>query len=186
MRSNRQNAIPVRTRFRFCSALCRFAVRNVENHCKNAVTPIEIQSYLHDHIALSAAMQVRVEIATPEEVFLAAPLAPNINHRDTVFGGSASALAILSAWSLLHVKLTAAGYTTHLVIQRNTMSYEQAIPGDFTAHATAPSTEQWASFTRMLERKGRARISVSSTLMYGGQDVGHFEGEFVALGTPGA
>ena len=149
------------------------------------MTPVELQAYLHGHIPLSAAMQVAVEVATPEQVILHAPLAPNINHRDTVFGGSASALAILSAWSLLHVKLTAGGYKTRLVIQRNSMSYEQAILGEFTAHAVAPDEPQWQAFTRMLARKGKARIAVSSTLMSAGQEVGRFEGEFVALGAAG-
>jgi thioesterase domain-containing protein len=152
----------------------------------NAVTSSELQTYLHEHIPLSAAMQVQVEMATPERILLGAPLAPNINHRDTVFGGSASALAILAAWSLLHVKLSAGGYRTRLVIQRNSMNYEQAILGYFTAHATSPGEEQWKAFTRMLERKGRARISVSSVLLCEGQEVGRFEGEFVALGATGA
>ena len=148
------------------------------------MNPAELQRYLHDHIPLSAAMQVEVQAATPEQIVLGAPLAPNINHRDTVFGGSASALAILSAWSLLHVRLTAEGYKTRLVIQRNSMSYEQAILGHFTAQAAAPALPQWQAFTRMLARKGKARIAVSSTLQCEGQEVGRFEGEFVALGSP--
>jgi thioesterase domain-containing protein len=147
------------------------------------VTPSDLEKYLHEHIPLSAAMQVRVEEACEERVVLGAPLPPNINHRDTVFGGSASALAILSAWSLLHTRLTAAGCRTRLVIQRNTMSYEQAIAGDFTARAQAPGPEAWQAFTRMLERKGRARITVRSTLWHEGHEAGRFEGEFVALGT---
>ncbi|MDR7270209.1 thioesterase domain-containing protein [Pelomonas saccharophila] len=146
------------------------------------MTPSDLQAYLHGHIPLSAAMQVEVRVALPEQVVLGAPLAPNINHRDTVFGGSASALAILSAWSLLHVRLTAAGHKARLVIQRNTMSYEQAILGDFTAQALAPQAEAWQAFTRMLERKGKARIAISSTLHCDGQAVGQFEGDFVALG----
>lgn len=150
------------------------------------MTPNEIQRYLHEHIPLSAAMHVQVEVASTEQVVLGAPLQPNINHRDTVFGGSACALAILSAWSLLHVKLSMGGYNTRLVIQRNVMSYEEAIPGDFTAHACSPAMAQWTAFTRMLERKGRARISVSSTLRYEGRDMGRFDGDFVALGTAGA
>ena len=48
---------------------------------------------------------------------------------------------------------------------------------------SSPAAAQWQAFTRMLERKGRARISVASTLLCEGQEVGHFEGEFVALGT---
>ncbi len=141
----------------------------------------ELEIYLHEHIPLSLAMQVSVLEATPEQVILSAPLAPNINHRETVFGGSASALTILSAWTLLHTKLTAAGFKCTLVIQRNSMSYEKAVTGDFSAKAAAPSAEAWHSFTRMLQRKGRARITVSSVLMHEGHAAGHFEGDFVAL-----
>ena len=130
-------------------------------------------------------MQVSVLDATPEQVVLSAPLAPNINHRETVFGGSASALTILSAWTLLHTKLTESGFKCTLVIQRNTMSYGKAVTGSFSARATAPSAEAWKTFTRMLQRKGRARITVSSVLMQEGNDAGHFEGDFVALGAVG-
>src|SRR5690606_29669592 len=128
-------------------------------------------------------MQVEVRVATPEEVILGAPLGPIINDRETAFGGSMSALAILSAWSLLHVKLTAGGYRTRLVIQRNSMSYGKPVLGYFTAHAKSPEPAQWQAFTRMLERKGRGRISVSSVLLYEGDEVGALEGEFVALGS---
>jgi len=146
----------------------------------------ELQSYLHEHIPLSAAMQIEVRTASTDQVALGAPLGPNINHRETAFGGSMSALAILSAWSLLHVKLTADGYKTRLVIQRNSMGYGKPVLGYFTAHARSPEPAQWKAFTRMLERKGLGRISVSSVLIYEGEDVGRFEGEFVALGSSDA
>ena len=74
-------------------------------------------------------MAVSVRSVEHDAVILLAPLAPNINHRDTVFGGSASALAILAAWSLLHVRLRAEGITGRLVIQRNSMEYERPVSG---------------------------------------------------------
>lgn len=118
----------------------------------------------------------------PETVVLSAPLAPNINHRETVFGGSASAIAILAAWSLLHTRLSASGVSSRLVIQRNRMDYEAPILGAFTARSFIAQPQAWQSFVRMLARKGVARIAVSATLEYGGNLVGRFEGEFVALG----
>jgi thioesterase domain-containing protein len=63
------------------------------------MSPAELQDHLHAHILLTRAMQVSVVSFAPRAVVLAAPLEPNINHRDTVFGGSASALAMLPAWS---------------------------------------------------------------------------------------
>ncbi|MDD2925876.1 YiiD C-terminal domain-containing protein [Rhodoferax sp.] len=146
------------------------------------MSPQALAQYLHDHIPLSKAMQVSVQTLQDNAVVLAAPLAPNINHRDTVFGGSASALAILSAWSLLHTRLSAAGISSRLVIQRNSMSYDLPIDGAFTARASLAQPQDWAPFTRMLARKGKARITVVSVLEDGGGQVaGRFSGEFVAL-----
>lgn len=112
---------------------------------------------------------------------LAAPLEPNINHRDTVFGGSASALAILAAWSLLHTQLRAAGVDSRLVIQRNTMEYLHPITGDFVARATLPDEGRWRRFIRTFTRRGRARLRVTSVLECDGERVGELTGEFVAL-----
>jgi len=72
---------------------------------KSDAFALEVERYLHRNIPLSAAMGVRVRSATPRRVELEAPLAPNINHQSTVFGGSASALAMLSAWTLVHLGL---------------------------------------------------------------------------------
>lgn len=150
------------------------------------MTPRQLEQYLHEHIPLSKAMQVSVVAADPDRVVLSAPLAPNINHRETVFGGSASAVAILAAWCLLHTRLTSSGFNCRLVIRRNSMSYELPISGEFSATASAPSADAWEAFTRMLARKGRARIAVSSVIEFAGQVAGRLEGEFVALGATAA
>ena len=146
------------------------------------MTESELETYLHDHIPLSQAMAVRVVSIADDKVILGAPLGPNINHRDTVFGGSASALAILSAWSLLHLRLTAAGQPSRVVIQRNSMDYLAPIAGDFTATATSPPDVEWGSFVRMLTRRGLARITVGAELEYQGKIAGRLSGEFVAFG----
>lgn len=144
------------------------------------MTPAELESYLHDHIPLSRAMGVHV-ISLADTVTLGAPLAPNINHRDTVFGGSASAVAILSAWSLLHLRLTAAGLPSRVVIQRNSMEYLAPVAGDFTATARLEDQAKWDVFIRQLNRKGLARISVRANLSYQGTVAGRLSGDFVAF-----
>jgi thioesterase domain-containing protein len=140
-----------------------------------------LQDYLHEHIPLSKAMQVEAVFVALDEVVLSAPLGPNINHRETVFGGSASALAILSAWSLLHRRLQAQDVACQLVIQRNTMEYDLPIDGAFRARATLADPQDWPKFLQMLARKGRARISVASVLEFDGATAGRFSGQFVAL-----
>jgi thioesterase domain-containing protein len=146
-----------------------------------ALTPQALQDYLYAHIPLSKAMAVEVRTASPQGVLLAAPLAPNINHRDTVFGGSASAVAILSAWALLHVSLLEANIKARLVIQKNSMSYDLPMPTDFTAETAAPEPEKWQRFLATLQKHKRARISIQSVLNCEGHEVGKFEGDFVAI-----
>ena len=148
--------------------------------------PSELEQYLHEHIPLSRAMGASVVSLEESRVMLRAPLAPNINHRETVFGGSASALAILAAWSLLHTRLRREDIASRLVIQRNTMEYELPILGEFTAVSSLEEPAAWSQFTRMLARKGKARVAVSSVLEHDGQLVGRLTGEFVALGGKGA
>ena len=77
-----------------------------------------LAQYLHQQIPLSRAMQVDALEVSEDSVRLSAPLVPNVNHRATVFGGSASALAILAAWSLLHVRLRGSFPQASIVIQR--------------------------------------------------------------------
>jgi len=143
--------------------------------------PEELERYLHEHIPLSAAMQVSVKDLQPDRVVLTAPLKPNINHRDTVFGGSASALATLAAWSLVHVCLQTAGVSARLVIQHNRVDYQRPLTGDFGASAVLASPETWSRFLKTLVRRGRARIDVTVSLEQDGQVAGRFDGRFVAL-----
>jgi thioesterase domain-containing protein len=145
------------------------------------MTPQALQEYFHDHIPLSKAMAVKVEAATPQVVRLVAPLAPNTNHHGTVFGGSASAVAILSAWGLLHVALVDAAIEADLVVQKSSMSYELPITGKFTSESMAPVPEKWQRFLTTLSKYKRARISIRSILNCDGKKVGEFDGDFVAI-----
>ena len=139
------------------------------------------ERYLHVNIPLSAAMGVRVRVATPHEVVLWAPIAPNINHNRTVFGGSGAVLATLSAWTLLHLRLQHAGIHGQLVIQRSSMEYERPIPGDFEAACRFADESAWNRFRVTYERRGRARLTLAADLRHDAQSMGSFSGDFVAL-----
>jgi len=144
----------------------------------------ELEQFLHEYIPLSKAMGVQVRKSNAEHVVLAAPLTPNMNHHSTVFGGSASAVAILAAWALLYVRLRQAGLQSRLVIQQNTMKYERPIAGKFIASSSVGDLSAWAKFQEMLKRKQRARISIKVTIRCNGEKVGEMSGDFVAIASP--
>ena len=143
-------------------------------------SPAEVEAYLHQHIPLSAGMGVRVAACDAEGVTLRAPLAPNINHHSTAFGGSTSALAILSAWTWLHFALRAAGHASRLVIQRNTVDYLAPVTRDFEARCTGLPAAEFEEFLRTLDRYGKARAKLTAELTCDGTKVAAFAGDYVA------
>jgi thioesterase domain-containing protein len=141
-----------------------------------------LEAYLHAQIPVSGAMGMRVTRADRTSVILCAPLAPNINHRQTFFGGSAASLATLAAWALAHERIREeSGLDVHVVIQRSSLEYLEPAATEVHAECVAPSDKQWDRLLRSVRRWGKGRIRLTVRLRAEGAIVGSFEGEFVAL-----
>ena len=149
------------------------------------MTKGELEEYLHNNIPITKAMRVGVVEVKGDRVVLCAPILPNINHRDTAFGGSISTLAILSAWCLLRLKMDEKNAkNAHLVIQRNNIEYLHPVAADFTASAILADKDEWQRFEEVFAAKGKARISVESRIAVGGNVCARFSGDFVVLARP--
>lgn len=144
------------------------------------MTASALEAYLHAHIPITRAMGVWAISAGADRVELAAPLEPNINVHGTAFGGSGATLALLAAWSVLHLRLEAEAIANRLVIQRSTTDYFLPVGGDFTAAASLDGHDT-GPFLEMLRRRGRARLAVPADLMFEGKLAGRLTGDFVAL-----
>jgi thioesterase domain-containing protein len=149
------------------------------------ISTSDMERYLHENIPLSRVMGVQVKVAARHHVLLAAPLDPNINHHQTVFGGSGAVLATLAAWTLLYVRLTEEQLAAQLVIQRSSMEYDRPIPGDFEAVCRFEDDTAWGRFRSTLERRGRARITLNAYLLHSQLEMGSFVGDFVAIQAAG-
>ena len=143
--------------------------------------PKSITLYLHQHIPITAHMQVGVRAVDMTGVRLGAPLAPNINHRQIAFGGSAAALATLSCWTLIHLYLVEQPFASSLVVRRSQMDYEAPIDADFEAFCPTPTTDMWARFIRFLAQQGKSRIKLTADVLCRKNRAARFSGEFVAL-----
>jgi thioesterase domain-containing protein len=141
----------------------------------------QLERYLHEHIPITVALGISVIAAARDQVRLAAPLQPNINHRSTVFGGSAAATAILAGWALLHLRLSLGEGGSRIVIQRSTIDFELPITGDFEAVALPPRVTDWERFQKSLERRGLGRIDVGIELRLDGRRAGRCTGTYVVL-----
>ena len=118
-------------------------------------------------------------------VVLEAPLAPNLNHRATAFGGSVAAQAILAGWALVHLTLDRDGVVARTVIQKSDVAYLEPIEEDFQAHAAPVPDAAWRRFRRTLDRFGRARLRVQVEVRCRATVVARLRGEYVALAAEG-
>jgi len=138
-----------------------------------------LEAYLYEQIPASKLLEVRVNACTESKIELVAPLYPNINHKNTVFGGSLSILAILAGWSLVYLRLQ--GIRNEIVIQESRMSYLKPATAEFSAICSYEASAQWEKFSRAFSKRGRGRIQIDSTVFCQGEAVATFQGSFVAF-----
>ncbi|MEM1263123.1 MAG: YiiD C-terminal domain-containing protein [Pseudomonadota bacterium] len=142
------------------------------------MSPTELTTYLHEHIPLTKTMELKASAAEPNRIVLDLPLNPNRNHKGTMFGGSLASLATLACWSLIHVRMRNDNLAGDLVVSRSTMSYTAPVQSACQARCVFANEAAWSKCRRLLNRRGRSRLELSSELSSAGQSVATFDGEF--------
>lgn len=133
-------------------------------------------------IPLSQNLGVEVLTWQDRQLQLQFPLAPNINHQASMFGGSMYCAAVLAGWGWLHLALREEGIdTTHIVVQSGQIDYPRPITHErIIALATAPDDKSWQRFLTTYRKYGKARLQVTSrVLTEEGQDGAVLMGQFV-------
>lgn len=142
-------------------------------------TLLELERTLHAEIPLTRAMDVRILRADQRGLALGAALAPNLNHKKTAFGGSLNSLATLACWGLIQLLVRERGQAITVVIQESSVQFLKPVMRDFEAVCLLPPAPVIESFLHMLERKGRARLALDSTIHTDGEIALHLRGLFV-------
>ncbi len=140
-----------------------------------------LEHYLHQQIPLTVPIGVGVRRIDERGILLSAPLAPNINHLQTAFGGSTAALATLACWSLVHLRLQKLSSASTIVVRRTAMDYLHPIDRDFEAFCPSPNAEIWTRFTAELTHRGKARIQLDAELCCDEVRAAEFQGTFIAI-----
>lgn len=142
----------------------------------------ELQDVLHHEIPLSQQIGLTVVSYEDGALTLRAPLAPNINHKATVFAGSLNAVATLAGWGLTWLLLRERELRGVIVIHESASRYQRPVAHDFTATCHAPDEQQTQRFLDALRRRGKARIALAAEIHDAAGDVAvSFTGSYVAF-----
>ena len=141
-----------------------------------------LESVLHHDIPLTRDMGLKVLDWQARQLRLSLPLAANVNHKSTMFGGSLYCAAVLAGWGWLHLRLREAGIGDgHIVIQEGQISYPLPVTGAGVAVCAAPEAKVWERFVATYQRYGRARLTLHTQVFNEGSETPavQFGGQYV-------
>lgn len=136
-----------------------------------------LQAYMLAHIPLVAQMQVKVVSVDAAGLMLTAPLAPNINHEKSAFGGSLASLMTLACWGWLWLQLEQET-GLHIVVKEARLNYLKPVTTDLDARCTPPAPEELRKFQDMLARRSKARIELKAEVLQNGAVAASYSGSF--------
>ncbi|MBW8310382.1 MAG: thioesterase domain-containing protein [Candidatus Paracaedibacteraceae bacterium] len=141
----------------------------------------QLETYLYEHIPLSVALGVKAVEASCHQVVLTAPMTPNINHKQTAFGGSLHAVATLACWSLMYLNLKEFPHFTDIVISKSEVNYICPVTTDFTVECSIENQSDWLKVESILYKKGIGRLRLNAKIYQDGKLAVDYWGEFVAI-----
>lgn len=143
------------------------------------VRAARLEDYMRRTIPLVTQMQVRVATYDAVALTLSAPLAPNINHERTAFGGSLASLATLACWGYLWLLLEDEP-AMHMVVTEAHIRYMKPVTGELSARCVAPVAAEQSRFLEVLARRDKARLELKAESIDRGVLCAEYTGSFVA------
>lgn len=147
-----------------------------------SMTARDLEAFLHEKIPLSRAMGVSVAEIGSDQLILEAPLAENINHLGTAFGGSLHALPTLACYATLWLLMHEAGLAGHVVVKQSEARYRQPVKNRLRAVSVRPPQDAATKFLADLRRHRKARMTLTAIVEGENDGIGvEFSGVFVAI-----
>lgn len=135
---------------------------------------------MHAHIPLVTQMQVQVAKADATGLQLTAPLAPNINHEQSAFGGSLASLMTLACWGYLWLQLEQE-HGLHIVVKEAHLDYRKPVTTTLDARCAPPPDEELRKFQETLARRGKARLTLNAEIRQDGAVAASYTGSFAVF-----
>lgn len=122
------------------------------------------QKFLYQEIPLTEKMGLKLLEYSGQELIVGAPLDNNINDKGTVFGGSSSALMIISAWSLIKLNCKEHQIDADIVIHKNETTWQKAMSTDLILKACFHQPYQFDEIKTIIVSGKHQRIECYITL----------------------
>ncbi|MFC3192916.1 YiiD C-terminal domain-containing protein [Marinicella sediminis] len=142
------------------------------------------QAFLYAEIPMVEYMQLKLCEINTHSIQALAPIGPNINDKQTVFGGSSSALMTICGWSLIKSQLEHHGLHNDVVIHQAKTRWHKAQTDDLNITAALSDEHDWDKLIAQLKTSRRpVKISVDCVVHnQHNEKCSSMQGGFVVLG----
>ena len=141
----------------------------------------KLQEFFDEHLPITEYMGLALNEYDGKTLSLKAPLAPNINDKQTAFGGSLYNACVMTCWGFAYLKSIEAGIQGNQVVAGGTIKYKAPVDGDFIAVCESPSAEIVDHFIDGFKRHGKGTITLKSSITCNGKVAVEFEGTYAIL-----
>lgn len=124
----------------------------------------KLKQFFLDHLPITQFMGLEIESYDGDTLILTAPLEPNINDKQTAFGGSLYNAAVMACWGMIYLKTQEKSIDCNQVVAEGNMKYIAPVSGRIRAICHAPSEEELALFFERFYLKGRAKIALEAAI----------------------
>lgn len=136
-----------------------------------------LENVFHELIPISQHMGVKVVNYTGSELTLAAPLANNINHQLSAFGGSLFSIAALAGWGMMQLKLCEEHLDANTVVASGDVSFLLPVTGELCCTCSLP--DDWPLFLQKIHGKGKGSVNMVSAITTDDEAAMQFNGCYV-------
>ncbi len=141
----------------------------------------KLTDFLKAHVPVTQYMGFEVAHYDGQTLQLSAPLAPNINDKNTAFGGSLYCLCVMSCWGMLYLKTQEKGIECNQVVMQSSINYYAPVDDTIVATCHSPDSATLEEFFTRFKSTGRAKIRLQSQIDCKGKNAVVFEGQYALL-----
>ncbi|MEZ5560658.1 MAG: YiiD C-terminal domain-containing protein [Pseudomonadales bacterium] len=142
----------------------------IAGHCR------ALEQRWHAEIPISRVMGIEVVDYVDSCLRVRAALEPNVNVHGSAFAGSQFSIASLCGWGQIYLQLARRGRQGSIVFVDGSIRCLQPVRAAMQATCTAP--ESLAAGLDELERSGRARLVLVTTIVSDGALAAEFTGTY--------
>lgn len=126
-----------------------------------------VEEFLHTRVPLSKAMSCQVVEANDKLLRLSAPKFANTVTDEDFSDTSILNLCNLASWAFLQIALQRLNYKPLTSLSQASLAKGREIDSNSSkifATCTLPGDKEWQQFIRMLSRKARAKVTLTTSL----------------------